>query len=1012
MSNNNFEELLEKIRRGEKLESVDEYSDLANHYWDNDRTQVKEILTIAKNHNKLSPRGHYTLGLETYLEGKEQEAKKIWIEATQVENPVPEAFGALVNFTDNVQEQVEIIRTARNKNAMDDQLYRYLIINSPFEESISLAQEAINKNMTSDAAFDFALYGAEKLEEKLDLTERAIKEDKTSISIFSTNLQILHEKKDNKLLDRIYEAIKKYGDKIVNEEKETNYTAVLAAVFLDNDAKKIINTLGPHRAEEMATHGVSLLIKKYYELNQPNEVIKMLEERLENNLLTSKETILAQYLFSEEEDYENSVVAGEIGLKLKEVDATVLKFLTIDYNKLNQHEKGFEITTKLLEIGDDDTLTHYYRSKHACHLKKYDVGLKHGLIIKDRDELGVKEAQVLALNIRGLPSTDELHNIAKEITPKLTERDILNYETSKGRTLVDGLLEKSIEKNKLLPEHYFIMINRAREEKDVKKAFSIGEIAKKNNLFDYSLASILGVTAIDNKLYDKAVEFLAPFEDKWEIADTVGVALSYQETYNKEGALALGEKIVNGIFKGEYDSNVLHIIHNLTKDKAYFDLIKKYAKDNPKQAEPLGSLLIISNEQDYELDTKTTTKKLLNIMKNKNMFSKLKELDGGTAVVKAFDQHPLKSTIFVKQKNEPHTQEIKYRKKVENALKKHNVLVKTPDYIGKHKDSDGHYYITSFKKGIKYTDILDVKLTSIDFIDTLLKHNYIDNGILQIQALIIDAMAAIYVEMPEPNLPIYDFRQKFIDKGYDAKVLDAFEGYIQFLEASPHMCYFNDSWSDNWIVSDEGVVLTDTENRGRMPITVDAAHFMAHSGQGDVTVALSGGNFLLNRINEYGKSSGRVIEDKNKFAYEYMVGTLMRSALNARTRGQIEKRYDTAYFIAESGVNMFEWMKKEDLITQDKDSKIIEDVLKNEQETYKQLFWDEIENSGNNKYIPKENEVEMYNNRLQQAKEHRISDAKGRRDMFFKSFMSVFLENNMFTNEKFAEKVRAYINKD
>jgi len=164
--------------------------------------------------------------------------------------------------------------------------------------------------------------------------------------------------------------------------------------------------------------------------------------------------------------------------------------------------------------------------------------------------------------------------------------------------------------------------------------------------------------------------------------------------------------------------------------------------------------------------------------------------------------------IIIKAGQRSFDREVEIRDQLTTRLQQHPI--KTPTYLAHFKQDDEHLYVMQVEKA--------------ELLTTLLRKGEID----ETEYLrVMQAMAAVHAVMPAKGRK-YDFKRRVrqVASSFDHKITRHLGPIIKTLrEAKPYV-FCNDSQSDNWMLKENGVVILDTQPKGRTPLASETAHLL------------------------------------------------------------------------------------------------------------------------------------------------------------------------------------------
>lgn len=446
----------------------------------------------------------------------------------------------------------------------------------------------------------------------------------------------------------------------------------------------------------------------------------------------------------------------------------------------------------------------------------------------------------------------------------------------------------------------------------------------------------------NNEMLEEAIYIAERAISSFQATPEVYIDLAqyyFFKTKNFENSINVLKKAIEN---RAVNSATYFYLYQYTNDNSYINVLKQIiADDNNTDYKAYVFLSMLFNDDKEEYYLRKMTEQLL---KNNEFNNNLKNYKSASNQILIIDGEYIEESIVIKESDKKFNKEIAIRKKLEKVIKQ-NILnfndfkaehpfseddiseislkrfgVSVPKYISHYKMNNKYYYIMKRVRG-----------------ETLTEHISKNKGIInEYVLLLITFTIGIIYNLIDPNkFNTYDYEGKIIEKGYSEKILKAAKPIIDSFKNSKYYSYFNDSWTDNWLInvsnSKLNILLIDTEDRGKVPLALDLAHFLnCIPMETFETRLIIAKNTIktVNYISELCNNSDKIIVNHDEFMNEYYNCVIYRALLNTISLKRRGRDHDSKQ-VAKTGAEMIDYMNNTNLINSkySKQYEIIKDQL-------------------------------------------------------------------------------------
>jgi len=249
----------------------------------------------------------------------------------------------------------------------------------------------------------------------------------------------------------------------------------------------------------------------------------------------------------------------------------------------------------------------------------------------------------------------------------------------------------------------------------------------------------------------------------------------------------------------------------------------------------------------------------------------------------------------------PYEEELAMRDQLEKIVGDDVLLPKPIDTF----EFEGRfYYVMKREKGETLTDRIKSGSVPAGTYDKILK-----------------TMARIHVLTPTEDrhdYPLEDIiRQRLGILGADPDFMDKhFTPVTDALKNSEHICYYNDSHTDNWLIGEDGkIILLDTGDLGNVPYTADLAYFLNIISNPQID-KLDKVRKYIDYVNDVCDQEGRPdrrIDNPNLFMLEYCNATIARVVTGAEYMSRLGRPKDSKD-VLQAGIEMADYMLDNEIV--------------------------------------------------------------------------------------------------
>ncbi|MBC8500933.1 MAG: hypothetical protein H8D38_04165 [DPANN group archaeon] len=796
---------------------------------------------------------------------------------------------------------IETLEIAVDRDITNDMTYYSLGFmhneTGDHEKIIEALEKAVEVNQTNELIFRMlsdTYVKTNKPEKAKIIWEKAAEKEQADINmIFELALSYQQEGNLEKAIAVSEQAVKsgKVDISKVVKKEDLNVLTNLSTFYLQTGQLEKAGQLCENILQKAATPAIVINLSTVYQYTgNENRAISLLSKALKKGFKVAPIYSLLGSLLMTKGNKKGAVSLWEEAVAIGETDSHILFNLPLFYLMIRNYERAKELSEMAIRKNQVQTGVFTNLAQAYNMLENTDKAIQ---VAEGAMKSGYIEP-LLIHNLAGYYSLkdDEISSIQileegiriGQVSPSIYSALYYYYGKSGYMTKALSVLDDAIEKGQSNDWIFSVLTTYYKNKSNLEKAREYAQKAIDINQTNSDIYYLVGslemevdwIRELVNITEKNKTNILAPKQGDIEYMSETREG---HFIHHQSGPDIVDEKD----YRAYYYLSLVAGKHPLTKDKTPEDYFREMVS------------LMVQN-MDFRVMT-GTYKKATNQIK----------------VISA--DSDLESTVVIKGYDTLNVSEIQNRDILEDIV---GDIVDLPKHVISFEEEDMFFYVMRREGGHTLTDFMkhrpdrwESKKTSVN------------------ERLLL-AMSRIYVEFPVKDLEDYDYRGKIFEKGYIEKILPHANPVIEAFEHSEYIGYFSDSWTDNWLINEDKVILIDTEDRGKTPFALDLAHYLNCIPHGTFEERIAYVKKAIEYVNETAqeKEIDRTIDYEDKFMNEYYNGVIYRALLNTASRRR-EKRIGDSRKIAKTGIEMIDFMEEQKLIPEEhiNDYHVLKEVL-------------------------------------------------------------------------------------